>query len=144
MEEQLNALEQAFRDYRKALEECKKKYRPTDGLLGFGRSIKDDPCHSQMDERVEKSVADICRAQPSPADAERAAQMLLARDDMPTWPPSAQLMLRALERHCIPLIPFLSREAAGTLLKKYDARYKRWERFPAQKEVFKALKTQAL
>lgn len=143
VEELLGALEQAFTDYRRALEACQKKYRPTDGLLGFGHSIKDDPCHAQVDERVEKAVAGICRANPSPEEAERAAQMLLARDDAPTWPTSAQLMLRALERHCIPLVPFLSREAAGALLKKYDARYKRWDRFPAQKEVFKALKAKA-
>ena len=143
MEELLNALEQAFRDYRTALEACEKKYRPTDGLLGFGHSIKDDPCHTQMDERVEKAVAEICSASPSPEAAERAAQMLLARDDTPTWPTSAQLMLRALERHSIPLIPFLASEAAGRLLKKCDARYKRWDRFPVQKEVFKALKAKS-
>ena len=53
MEEHLAALEQAFRDYRTALEACAKKYRPTDGLLGFGHSIKDDPCHEQMDNRVD-------------------------------------------------------------------------------------------
>ena len=143
MEEHLAALEQAFRDYRTALEACAKKYRPTDGLLGFGHSIKDDPCHEQMDNRVEQVVADICQGQPSPEDAERAARMLLARDDMPTWPESAQLLLRALERHCLPLIPYLSSESAGALLKKYEARYKRWDRFPAQQEVFKALKVKA-
>ena len=144
MEELLKALEQTFLDYRKALEECEKKYRPSDGLLGFGHSIKDDPCHEQMDRQVEKSVAEIYGANPSPEEAEKAVRMLLARDDVSAWQPSAQLMLRALERHCIPLIPFLSRETAGALLKKYDARYKRWDRFPAQKEVFKALKAQAL
>ena len=142
MEDLLIELEQAFLDYRKALEECEKKYRPTDGLLGFGRSIKDDPCHGQMDERVQKTVAEICSATPSSQDAERAVRMLLARDDMSSWPPSAQLMLRALERHTIPLIPFLSPGTAAALLKKCDARYKRWDRFPAQKEVFKALKDQ--
>ena len=143
MEEPLTSLEQAFTDYRKALEECRKKYRPTDGLLGFGHSIKDDPCHAQMDQDVEKTVAKICKAGPSGKEAESAVRLLLARDDMPTWPESAQLMLRALERHCLPLIPFLSREAAGELLKLYDVRYKRWDRFPAQKEVYKALKAHA-
>ena len=143
MEELLTALEQAFEDYRTALKECEKKYKPTDGLLGFGHSIKDDPCHAQVDERVEKIVAEIRDAGPSHPEAERAALMLLARDDAPTWPVSAQLMLRALERHCIPVIPFLSREAASALLDKYDARYKRWDRFPAQKEVYQALKKQA-
>ena len=143
MEELLTALERAFEDYRTALKECDKKYRPTDGLLGFGHSIKDDPCHAQVDERIERITAEIRDADPSPQDAERAALMLLARDDVSSWPVSAQLMLRALERHCIPLIPSLSPETADALLKKYDDRYKRWDRFPAQKEVYKALKARA-
>ena len=143
MEELLTALEQAIEDYRTAMKECEKKYRPTDGLFGFGHSIKDDPCHAQVDERVEKIAAEIRDAGPSPQDAERAVLMLLARDDTPAWPVSAQFMLRALERHCITLIPFLSSETAYGFLKKYDARYKRWDRFPAQVEVYKALKARA-
>ena len=139
----MTALEQAFRDYRAALAECEKKYRPTDGILGFGHSIKDDPCHEQVDQCVERIAAQIRDACPSPQEAEQAALMLLARDDAATWPASAQWMLRAIERHCISLVPFLSRETAGALLKKYDARYKRWERFPAQEQVYKALKKQA-
>ena len=143
MEELLTALEQAFEDYRTALKECEKKYKPTDGLLGFGHSIKDDPCHAQVDERIGKITAEMRDAAPSPQEAERAALMLLARDDAATWPVSAQLMLRALERHCIPLISSLSPASANALLKKYDDRYKRWDRFPAQKEVYKALKERA-
>ncbi len=143
MEELLAALEQAIEDYRTALKECETKYRPTDGILGFGHSIKDDPCHEQADQCVGRITAQIRDARPSPQEAERAALMLLARDDAAAWPASAQWMLRAIERHCISLVPFLSREAAKTLLKKYDARYKRWERFPAQEQVYKALKSQA-
>ena len=143
MEELMAALDRAFTDYRRELEECQRKSKPTDGLLGFGHSIKDDPCHAQVDERVEKIAAEIRDAGPSPQDAERAVLMLLARDDTPAWPVSAQFMLWALERHCIPLIPFLSSETAYGCLKKYDARYKRWDRFPAQVEVYKALKARA-
>ena len=143
MEELLEALSQVFEDYRIALKECEKKYKPTDGFLGFGHSIKDDPCHGQADERVEKLVAEIAAAQPSPQEAERAVLMLLARDDALSWPASAQLMLRAIERHCTPLIPFLSPDSAKALLKKCETRYKRWDRFPAQKAVFKALKEQS-
>ena len=45
MEEYLTALEQAFITYRQDIENCQKKSRPTDGLLGFGHSLKDDACH---------------------------------------------------------------------------------------------------
>ena len=49
MEELFAALEQAFRDYQSDLENYERKRRPTDGLLGFGRSLKDDACHERLD-----------------------------------------------------------------------------------------------
>lgn len=143
MEEYLTALEQAFRDYRQEIENYEKKRKPTDGLLGFGHSLQDEACHEKLDERVEKIVAEICQLRPESEDAERAVKLLLAREDMPAWPLAAQYMLRALERHCLPLIPFLSSEAAAVFLKRYAAAYKPWDRLPAQKKVFKALKMRA-
>ena len=143
MEEYLAALEQAFLDYRQEIERYEKKRKPTDGLLGFGHSLQDEACHEKLDERVNQTVAEICRSRPAPEDAERAVRLLLARDDMAAWPLAAQYMLRALERHSLPLIPFLSPQAAAAFLKRYAAAYKPWDRLPAQKQVFKALKAQA-
>ena len=143
MEALLAALEQAFRDYRQEIENYEKKRKPTDGLLGFGHSLQDEACHEKLDERVKQIVAEICQLKPAPGDAEQAVKQLLAREDMPAWPLAAQYMLRALERHSLPLIPFLSTEAAGTFLKRYAAAYKPWDRLPVQKEVFKALKARA-
>ena len=140
MEEAFAALEEAFAAYRQDLDNYEKKRKPTDGLLGFGHSLKDDSCHERFDERVQQAIGQICNITPSPEQAERAARLLLTRDDLPSWPLAAQWMLRAIERHSIPLIPFLSEEAAAAFLKEYSARYKRWERLPAQKEVLKALK----
>ena len=133
-------MEQAFSDYRQAIAAYEKKRKPTDGLLGFGHSLQDEACHEKLDERVEQVVSDICRLHPAPGDAEQAVKLLLAREDMPAWPLAAQWMLRALERHSLPLIPFLSRETAQALLKRYAAAYKPWDRLPVQKQVFKALK----
>ena len=143
MEEYLNALAQAFDDYGQELEERQKKAKPTDGLLGFGRSIKDDPCHERVDVRVQKIVAELCALSPTPEAAARAARLLLRADGF-RWPVSAQWMLRALERHVLPLIPFLSPADAAALQKEYAARYKPWDRLPAQKTVYDALKTRAV
>ena len=52
-------------------------------------------------------------------------------------------MLRAIERHSLPLIPFLDSGAATSLSREYAARYKPWDRLPAQKEVLRALKKRA-
>ena len=134
MEERFAALEQAFIIYRQDLEACVRKSKPTDGLLGFGRSLKDDPCHDRFDERVKGAVDGICAASPSAEDAARTVRMLL-RDDMSSWPMAAQWMLRAIERHSIPLITFLAPTDAAVFLKDYTARYKPWDRLPVQQEI---------
>lgn len=140
MEELFTALTQAFLDYRQDLENYQKKAKPTDGLLGFGHSLQNDPCHEKLDEAVKKAVNAISTAGPSQAEAEKAVRFLLSPSDGKPWPLAAEWMLRAVERHTLPLIPFLSKEAAGVFLREYTKRYKPWERLPAQKEVYKALK----
>ena len=140
MDPLLAALEQAFAVYRQEIEACEKKSRPTDGLLGFGHSLKDDSCHDRFDGRVEQAVRDIRSAGPSSETAGQAVRMLILRDDGPAWPLAAQWMLRAVERHSTALIPLLDAAAAAALEKEYAARYPRWDRLPAQKEVLKALK----
>ena len=142
MEELFEALAQAFADYRQDLDNYERKRRLTDGLLGFGRSLGDDSCHDRLDGRVRQIVSALCAAHPSPAEAERALGMLL-RDDMPAWPLAAQWMLRAIERHSLPLIPFLSPEAADAFYQAYRRRYRPYDRLPAQREVCLALKAQS-
>ena len=142
MEEYTAALEQAFETYRQELDDFIRKSKPTDGLLGFGRSLKNDACHDRFDERVKEAVEGICAASPAPGDAEKVVGLLL-RYDPTGWPTAAQWMLRAAERHTLPLIPFLAPEAAAAFQKEYAARYKPWERLPKQQEVLKALKQRA-
>ena len=143
MEELFAALETAFEDYSKELEASEKKQRVTDGLFGFGHSLKDDACHDRLDERLEKTVADLCALSPSAEDAARAVRTLLKPQDGTPWPLAAEWMLRAAERHTFPLIPFLTPEAAAGFLRDYTSRYKPWDRLPAQKEVCRALKNKA-
>ena len=56
---------------------------------------------------------------------------------------SARWMLRAAERHALGLIPFLDAAAAEKMLEEYSARYRPWDRLPAQKQVINALKRAA-
>ena len=140
MEAYLAALEEAFAAYRQEIEDYNRKSNPLDGLLGFGRSLKNDACHDRFDERVASRVTEICQAGPDAETAEQAVRLLICRTDIPSWPMAAQWMLRAAERHCIPLIPYLSRDAAAKLHREYAGRYRPWDRLPAQKEILKALK----
>ena len=143
MEALFAALEQAFADYRTDLENYEKKSKPTDGLLGFGHSLRDDACHERLDERIERTVAGIREAKPDPNQAERAVRLLLYQGKRTDWPLAAQWMLRAVERHALPLIPFLSKDDASAFLQDYTSRYRPWDRLPAQKQVYKALKAQS-
>ena len=51
MDELMAALKQALADYRQDLDNYEKKRKPTDGLLGFGHPLQNDPCHERLDER---------------------------------------------------------------------------------------------
>ena len=144
MEDCFAALEQAFEMYRQDLDEYERKRKPTDGLLGFGHSLKDDPCHERFDDRVKEAAEQLCASQPEAEDAERFIRRLLPpREAVSVWPVAAQWMLCAIERHTLLLIPFLSGEAAAAIRREYAARYKRWERLPVQQQVLKALQDRA-
>ena len=139
MDELMAALRQAFNDYRQDLDNYEKKRKPTDGLLGFGNPLQNDPCHERLDQQVEQIVNQMAALSPASQDAEQAMRMLLFHEDA-AWPVAAQWMLRALERHALPLIPYLAPEVAAKLQKEYAARYKPWDRLPAQKQVLRGLK----
>ena len=139
MEEYFAALSQAFTDYRRDVENYEQKRKPTDGLFGFGHSLQNDACNDCFDKSVEQAVTGLVNAGPSSEDAERAIRILFSQD-MQTWPLAAQWMLRAVERHGIPLVPFLTPAAAAVLQKEYAGRYRPWERLPVQKQLLQALK----
>ena len=140
MEELFTGLETAYTDYAKELEAGEKKQRVTDGLFGFGHSLKDDACHDRLDERLERIVKEIRDAGPSPKEAERAVRMLLKPREKDFPQQSAGWMLRAAERHALELIPFLDASAAEAILEEYSAWYRPWDRLPAQKRVISMLK----
>ena len=143
MDEWMTALAQAFQTYRQALEEYEKKRKPTDGLLGFGHALKDEACHEIFDQQLQEIVENIAALAPAPADAAKTVQWLLSPPQDAPWPLAAQWMLRAAERHALPLIPFLDCADAAAFLREYSRRYKRWDRLPAQQQVFLALKNRA-
>ena len=139
MEDCLLALDQVFARYRQDLEDYRKKSSPMDGLLGFGHPLGRDYCHDRLDEGIAGIVQEMGRDMPGQEKVEAVVRRLLMHDAR-EWPDAAEWMLRAAERHTLPLIPFLSAEAARALCVEYAARYRPWDRLPAQKEVYKALK----
>ena len=142
-DELLLELESAFADYRQDLERYEQKKNPLGGLFGVGSSLKDDSCHDRLDERLEAAVGELCALLPPPQDAARAVRTLLCPQEGTDWPLAAEWMLRAVERHALPLIPFLTPQAAEGFRREYAARYKPWDRLPKQKEVYRGLRERA-
>ena len=143
MDETIALIQQAFADFRQDVDNFERKKRPTDGLLGFGKTLQNDPCQERFDERLAGLTDAMRAAGPSPEAAEQAARLLLFRDDEASWPLAAQWMLRAAERHSLPLIPYLSRETAARIRREYAARNRPWDRLPVQKQVLRALDERA-
>ena len=136
-------LAEAYRTYWQDVDACRKNLKPTDGLFGLGHSLADDACHDRFDRQLCAAVQALRDAELNPDEAETAVRMILEPDDKPEWPQAAQWMLRAAERHALLLIPFLSKDGAARLCSAYASRYKPWDRLPAQREVYKALKSKS-
>lgn len=143
MDDVITALTLAYSDYRSELAACEKKQKPGDGLFGFGHSSKDDPCHGRLDERIAAIVKQAAEEGIAPQQAAQAIRLIFTQTSLYPYSVSGQWMLYAAERHCMPLVPFLTGEDASALCKEYGKRYKPWDRLPVQKELYSALKRQA-
>ncbi len=139
----LEDLKEVYRLYRQEVDECLKKQRPTDGLFGLGHSLASDVCHDRFDQRLADTVQALLETELTEPKAEAAVKTILEPPCDREWPQAAQWMLRAAERHVLKLIPFLSAESAGRFAREYACRYKPWDRLPAQKQIYQALKKQA-
>lgn len=140
MKDYPDEVRRAFRSYRTALEEAERKRKPTDGLLGFGRALKDDPCHEVLDREILTIVDEAAISELSAEIAASIVEALLFPESAPPWPLSAQWMLRAEERHALKLIPFVAEGDAADLAGRYASKYRPWDRLPAQKAVLQELK----
>lgn len=143
MQDIIAALDQAYSDYRTELAEAEKKQKPADGLFGLGHSIKDDPCHERLDERIAAIVNQAAEEGVGSKQAALALRQIFTQTSLYRYPISAQWMLYATERHGMLLVPLLTREDAVELCRAYGKRYKVWDRLPVQKELHQALKRQS-
>lgn len=112
------------------------KSKPTDGLFGFGSSVKNHPCHEQFFDAVGEAVAGIADEE----EAGEAARAILYADSSYDCPNSAKLMLTAIQGHIKKLIPLLSEEDKAEIKAYYDLKIPRGQRLPVQKEVYNMLK----
>lgn len=126
-------------EYAQALEETARQRRPTEGLLGFGRKLGDEPCHEIMDRKI-AALTETLLADDGAEDADEAASLLLRAEADGAWPEAAKFALIAAQRHLIPLVSRLSRNGAAEMAAWFEKRYPVFRRLPVQKQLLKALK----
>lgn len=134
-------LNQLLREYDGEIRSLQKNRRFFDGLFGMGGSAANAPCHDRLDRAVEE----LCgRAAEETAEAPERAELvreILQAQGRWQGPEYARLMLAALQRHTLGLIPLLEAGNRATLLAWYEKEYPRRKRLPVQDQILKALKT---
>ncbi len=73
----VNTLMACMENYNEAVKKMTAKLRPGDGLLGFGRDPKRDPCHMEFYEAVGEAVGRMVQEGLTPAEAEEAVRFLV-------------------------------------------------------------------
>ena len=126
-------------EYEEAVTEVQKNRKMFDGVLGMGAHPGNAPCHDALD----KKIAALCEAVAGDPGAGQAKELLDAVYGASLkWegPEYARLMLIAVQRHTLPVIPRLSPEERAELAAWYERSFPRRKRLPVQDEVLKALK----
>ena len=135
------ALQRCVDRYEEDVDNMVARLRPGDGVLGFGRDPRRDPCHMAFYRAVGETVA-RCAEGLDAAAAFRAVQFLLSmtqeKRHMLVRP-----MMEAAQGHALPLIPLLEPGQAAELARWYASRYPRRQRLPVQDKVLRALEKRA-
>ena len=126
-------------EYDAAVVEVQKKRKPLDGVLGLGSHPGDAACHEILDGKVQA----LCQRAETEADPGEKKELLEEIYRLPgRWngPEYARLMLIALQRHTLGLIPGMDVEDRKSMAEWYQKEWPRVQRLPIQDSVLKALK----
>ncbi len=126
-------------EYEEAVRDVQKNRKLFDGVMGLGNHPGNAPCHDALDKKVET----LCREAAGPENsAERETLIREICQAALDWkgPEYARLMLVAVQRHTLGLIPELEPEERERLAAWYQKAYPRWNRLPVQSQVLSALK----
>ena len=139
-------LEQALRacveEYEAAAARMVSRLRPGDGVLGFGRDPKRDPCHMAFYEAAGEAVSRFAAGEPEAGEAFQGARFLLTMGQEGR-PALLRPMLEAAQGHALPLIPLMEPGQAAELARWYRAHYPKRRRLPVQDKVLRALEDRA-
>lgn len=135
-------LHQLYQQYISQALALESKRQPGQGLFGMGSKPADDPCHEIFVKSAAETAAALALSQPSGEETAALLRRIFQAPSQHPTPLSLYWTLIAAQRCALPLIPLLSPEEAGVLLKEFGQLFRPWQRMPVQKEVMQLLSRQ--
>ena len=139
----VSALSACMERYNEAIRKVVGELKPGDGLLGFGRDPKREPCHMEFYNAVGETVRQMVQDGISPAEAEEAARFLMTLAQEGRYFSLTQPMREAVQGHARILVPLLEPETARRMAAWYAKAYPRRRRLPVQSQLLKDLERRA-
>lgn len=135
----LRQLIDRYEQYAREAAAAREKAGLCDGLFGFGRDPRKDPCHEAFYQAAGEWVTAFLQTEPGASQCAEAVHWLLTaadihREEDTFW------HLYAAQGHALPLIPRMTGSDCKALLQWYDKAYPARDRMPVQDNVVKALK----
>jgi len=139
---QLQEIQRLYTEYFESSEKVRAEHKPFDGLFGFGKRIGDDPCHYVFSDRLEEALNAAASENLSSRDVSSLLNYIYEepsshKEKLEYW------MLVAVHKHTDILIPFLSKEDAAPIARRYAELYPKNRRLPVQVALIKHLFRQA-
>lgn len=139
----MNTYQERFRTilerYREELQKVGKGRKRFSGIFGIGAGPGDDPCHTMMDQQVEKLTAEMAEGETTPDETAALVSDILKAEKTCEWTPASKWAVIAVQRHALPLIPKMNPEGRKELADWYVKAYPRRERLPIQKDIIQEL-----
>ena len=111
-----------------------------EGIFGFNDTAKNDPCHINYFNFIEKTINEASESGLSSENAEEIAEFLLKAHAETNCNDLAAWMLIVIQKLALQLIPLLSKAKKEDLLAWYCSYVPRLQRLPIQNDIVKALK----
>ena len=140
MDDLLLEYREILAEYETAVTELTMNMKPTDGIFGLGKHPGDAACHEIMDKKIQTLCDRVADEQEKSEEAAVLSEAILQQESQWTGPDFARLMLIAIQRHTLKLIPMLSEEKRFELGAWYHRQYPRRKKLPVQFQIDKALR----
>ena len=131
-------LQEIYCAYTENVAKAVKKAPPMAGFLGFRGGVKDDPCHLEFYEQVEKWVDGFLSRQPDRQEAAEAVRFILIAAAAHKGQPTYSLCLAA-QGHTKKLIALLDQADCAALRQEYDSLYPESARLPVNAQIYEML-----